>query len=94
MTRMLTQPNPPSRVLEAVHETAADLHRLGLIDSSRMQQFEALCQTPEQRLELAKLRDAIQSGVASGPGVDAQAVFARLERKDAQGASIDDETGL
>ena len=48
---MLTQPNLPSRILEAVHETAADLHRLGLIDSSRMQQYAALCQTPVQRLE-------------------------------------------
>ena len=48
--RMDTQPKPPSRILEAVHETAADLHGLGLIDGSRMQQYEELCQTPAQRL--------------------------------------------
>ncbi len=94
MTLKVNQPKPPSRILEAVHETAADLHGLGLIDSSRKQQYEALCQTPAQRLELAKLRDAIWAGVVRGPGVDAQAAFGRLERKYAQGASISDETGL
>ena len=50
MTLMVNQPKPPSRILEAVHETAADLHGLGLIDSSRMQQYEDLCQTLAQRL--------------------------------------------
>ena len=94
MTLKVNQPKPPSRILEAMHETAAALHRLGLIDSSRMQQYEELCQTPAQRLELAKLRDAIQAGVASGPGVDAQTAFARLERKYAQGVPISNETGL
>ncbi len=38
MTRKVTQPKPPSRILEAVHQTAADLHKLGLIDSRRMQE--------------------------------------------------------
>jgi putative transcriptional regulator len=31
------------RILEAVHETAADLHRAGFIDMRRMRRFEALC---------------------------------------------------
>jgi putative transcriptional regulator len=41
---MVTQPKPPSGILEAVCETAADLHKLGLIDSRRMQHYDALCQ--------------------------------------------------
>jgi hypothetical protein len=32
-------------------------------------------------LMLCQLRNAIQAGVASGPGVDADGVFDRLERK-------------
>lgn len=32
-----------SRILEAVHETADDLHRLGFIDKRTMRQFDALC---------------------------------------------------
>ena len=78
---MDTQPKPPSRILAAVHETAADMHRLGLIDSSRMQSFDVLCLTPEQTSKLAIRRDAIHAGTTSGPGVGAEEVFARLEHK-------------
>ena len=35
-----------SRILEAVHETAADLHRLGFIDQRKMRQYDALCLAP------------------------------------------------
>lgn len=35
-----------SRILEAVHETAQDLHRGGFIDKRRMQHFDALCLEP------------------------------------------------
>lgn len=44
MTRMVTQPKPLTRILEAVHETAADLHKLGQIDNRRMQHDDAVCQ--------------------------------------------------
>lgn len=81
MTLIATQPKPANRILEAVHETAADLHKLGLIDSSRMQSYDTRCLTPEQASQLAKLRDAIRAGATSGPGVDAEQVFARLEHK-------------
>lgn len=47
MTQVVTQPKPPSRILEAVHETATDLHKLGLIDSRRMQHYDTLCQRSE-----------------------------------------------
>lgn len=35
-----------SRVLEAVHETARDLHGAGLIDKRRMRLYDALCLAP------------------------------------------------
>jgi putative transcriptional regulator len=34
---------PKSRILQAVHETAGDLHRLGFIDKRKMREFDALC---------------------------------------------------
>jgi putative transcriptional regulator len=34
-----------SRILEAVHETASDLQRLGFIDKRKMRQLDALCLT-------------------------------------------------
>ena len=78
---MATQPKPSSRILAAVHETAEDLHKLGLIDSSRMQSYDTRCLTPEQASRLVTLRDAIRVGAPSGPGVDAEQVFACLEHK-------------
>jgi len=35
-----------SAILEAVHETASDLHRLGFIAKRDMHKFEALCLDP------------------------------------------------
>jgi putative transcriptional regulator len=34
---------PKSGILAAVHETATDLHRLGIIDKRRMQEYDVLC---------------------------------------------------
>lgn len=53
---MVAQPKPPSRILEAVHETAVDLHKLGLIDSRRMQHFDALCQKLEPATDADKAK--------------------------------------
>ncbi len=53
---MLTQPKPPGRILEAVYETASDLHKLGLIDSHRMQHYEALCQNAEPATDADKAK--------------------------------------
>lgn len=36
-----------SRILEAVHETASDLHRLGFINKRKMRELEVLCLTTE-----------------------------------------------
>ena len=54
MTQVVTQPKPSSRILEAVYETAANLHKLGLIDSRRMQHYDALCQKPEPATDADK----------------------------------------
>jgi len=35
-----------SRILDMVHETASDLHRTGVIDKSKMAQYDALCIPP------------------------------------------------
>jgi putative transcriptional regulator len=45
-----------SRILEAVHDTAADLHRLGFIDKRKMQKFEALCLAPIPAYDGVKIR--------------------------------------
>ncbi len=43
---MTTKPEAKSRILEAVHETAGDLHRLGFIDKRKMQKYDVLCMEP------------------------------------------------
>jgi len=45
-----------SRILEAVHETAGDLHNLGFIDKRKMQKFEALCLAPVPDYDSVKIR--------------------------------------
>ena len=35
-----------SRIFEAVHETAKDLHKLGFIDKRALQNYDALCIEP------------------------------------------------
>ena len=37
---------PKSRILEAVHEGARDLFKVGLIDKRRMAEYDALCLKP------------------------------------------------
>lgn len=39
-------PKYKSRICEAVHETASDLHRAGCIDDAAMGRFDALCMDP------------------------------------------------
>ena len=40
---MISKVKPKSRIFEAVHETASDLHRLGFISRRKLNKFEALC---------------------------------------------------
>ncbi|MCX7694083.1 MAG: helix-turn-helix domain-containing protein [Tepidimonas ignava] len=53
---MTTQSKPRSRLLEAVHETARDLHRLGFIDKHKMRKYDALCLAPVQAFDADKVR--------------------------------------
>ncbi len=52
-----------SRIFEAVHETASDLHRLGFIDKRKMRKFDALCLDPVPEYsseQIRALRDHLQ----------------------------------
>jgi putative transcriptional regulator len=53
---MTTKPKAKSRILEAVHETAGDLHRLGFIDKRKMQKYDALCMEPVPEYDAEKIR--------------------------------------
>lgn len=69
---MTTKTKTKSRILEAVHETASDLHRLGFIDKRKMLKYEALCLEPVQNYDAQKvkaLRERLQLS---------QAVLARV----------------
>lgn len=44
------------RILEAVHETARDLHRLGFIDKRKMRKYDALCLEPVHEYDAEKVR--------------------------------------
>lgn len=45
-----------SRIMEAVHETAGDLHRLGFIDKRKMQKYDALCLEPVPEYDAGRIR--------------------------------------
>lgn len=45
-----------SKILDAVHETASDLHAAGFIDKRSMQRYDALCLEPVPDYSSAKIR--------------------------------------
>lgn len=53
---MATKAKAKSQILDAVHETAVDLHRLGFIDKRKMQKYEALCLEPVPEYDAVKIR--------------------------------------
>ena len=53
---MTTNAKAKSRIFEAVHETASDLHRLGFIDKRKMRKCDALCLDPVQAYDSKKIR--------------------------------------
>jgi len=53
---MDTAGNKKSRILEAVHDTAGDLHRLGFIDKRKMQKYDALCLEPVHDYDAGKVK--------------------------------------
>ena len=48
--------NARSPILEAVHATASDLHRLGFIDMRKMQRYDVLCLQPVPDYNGAKVK--------------------------------------
>jgi len=59
-----------SDALQAAHETAAGLHRIGLMDAQTMREFDASCLTPVEKLSANQIAE-----VRKKAGVS-QAVFA------------------
>jgi putative transcriptional regulator len=53
---MTTQRKTTSRILDAVHETALDLHKAGFIDKRRMREYDALCLAPVPDYTSEKIR--------------------------------------
>ena len=53
---MKTKTQAKSRILEAVHGTAADLHSAGFISKRRMREYDALCLAPIPRYSRKKIR--------------------------------------
>lgn len=53
---MTTKLKTKSRIFEAVHGTASDLHRLGFIDKRKMRKFDALCLDPVPEYDSEKIR--------------------------------------
>lgn len=53
---MTTKTRAKSRILDAVHETSADLHRLGFIDKRKQQKLDALCLEPIPPYDSAQIR--------------------------------------
>ena len=53
---MKTKTPRKSRILEAVHDTATDLHSAGFINKRRMREYDALCLTPIPRYSRNKIR--------------------------------------
>ena len=53
---MTTKTKAKSRILEAVHETATDLHRPGFIDKRKQQKLEVLCMEPIPPYDSEKIR--------------------------------------
>ncbi|OIP44433.1 MAG: transcriptional regulator [Desulfobacterales bacterium CG2_30_60_27] len=45
---MSSKNKPKSLIMEAVHETASDIHHLGFIDKRKMREFDSLCLAPIQ----------------------------------------------
>lgn len=53
---MTAKQKAKGRILEAVHETAQDLHRLGFIDKRKQRKFDALCLDPIPSYDAGQIR--------------------------------------
>ena len=67
MSKNNSRPKYRSRMSAAIHETAAGLHRVGLIDKATMREFDASCLTAVEPLsarQIVAIRK--QAGVSQG----------------------------
>ena len=64
-----------SAILEAVHETAKDLYKAGVMDLVTMREFDRLCLQPIEPLEPIEIKQIRESANVS------QAVFAAVLNK-------------
>ncbi len=67
MSKNKSRPKYRSRMSAAIHETAAGLHRVGLIDKATMREFDASCLTAVEPLsarQIVAIRK--QAGVSQG----------------------------
>jgi putative transcriptional regulator len=53
---MVSRKKTESALLAAVHGTAADLHKAGVINKATMREFDALCLTPVEPLTPDQIR--------------------------------------
>ncbi len=53
---MTTKTKVNSRIMDAVHETARDLHAAGFIDKRSMRRYDALCLEPVPKYSSEKIR--------------------------------------
>lgn len=53
---MSTTPKVKSKIFEAVHETANDLHNLGFINKRKMEKFNLLCLDPIPAYDSEQIR--------------------------------------
>lgn len=53
---MTNKTRPKSRIMDAVHEGARDLHRLGFIDKRKRQKYDLLCLEPVQEYDAARVK--------------------------------------
>ncbi len=58
---MASKVKAKSAILDAVHDTAADLHRLGFIDQRKMRKLDVLCLAPIPAYGSDKIRALRQS---------------------------------
>jgi putative transcriptional regulator len=55
-TKAKIKPQARSRILQAVHDTAADLDRLGFIDKRKQQKLDVLCLEPIPPYDSERIR--------------------------------------
>jgi hypothetical protein len=57
---VINQPKSRSRLLDAIHKTARDPHRLGFIDQRKMRNYNALCLGPMKEYDAESVEIGIK----------------------------------